>query len=450
MIQRNKNNNNNINKTFHVEEGIQDEHDNQLSLLSKSTDRPKCIYLDYNGTTPVYPQVLRAMMPYLTHEFGNPSSSHAYGHGPRRAVIEARRKIARYILELDDCSDENVRESIVFVGCGSEADNLAIHLALRSNAAGNKRHIVTTNVEHPAVMECLKYLEQDGSDVSVTYVGVNEEGLVSAAEVIAAIQADTCLVTVMLANNETGALMPVKEIAQECRQRGVLFHTDAAQAVGKVNLAVQSSLGGSDMVTIVGHKFGAPKGIAALYIRPGCLEEHGRQLPTLFGQSGALILGGGQEKGRRAGTENVPYIVGIGEAASMISKNDQERMRILRDNILSKIISYGNLKSNQFRINGPKDKNKILPNTLSISFQGISASLLLDSIQQRVAISAGSACHAGEKDKISSILVSMSVPQEFSKGTLRISVGPRTDESEIEKAAELISKEVKRLQNRLY
>ncbi len=289
--------------------------DSESELKSEHIVHP-CIYLDYNGTTPVDRRVFATMIPYLTLHFGNPSSSHAFGQAPKRAISKARRSIMQLLSSkhLDDLDDSALQKSIIFTGCGTEADNMAIHLAVNStpNSKWKKKHIVTTNVEHPAITECLKVLEAKG-EIAVTYVPVNDEGMVSAEQVIKAIRDETVLVTVMLANNESGALQPVKEIAPYCRKRGILFHTDAAQAVGKVSITLDNKGISSDvdMVTIVGHKFGAPKGIACLYIRPGCLEENGRKEPLTsgFGSSGILLLGGGQEGGRRAGTENVPYIV---------------------------------------------------------------------------------------------------------------------------------------------
>lgn len=422
-----------------------------------------CIYLDYNGTTPIDRRVFAAMIPYLTLHFGNPSSSHAYGAAPKRAINKARRSILDLLhpnntTELDDTY---VNDAIVFTGCGTEANNMAIQLAIHSTKTTNikkKPHIVTTNVEHPAIAECLKVL-QTKNEIDVTYVPVNEEGIVSATDVSNAITDHTILVTVMLANNESGALQPVKEIAEDCHQRGILFHTDAAQAVGKVSIAldergISSSV---DMVTIVGHKFGAPKGIACLYIRPGCLVEHGRTEPTVFGygSSGMLLQGGGQERGRRAGTENVPYIVGMGHAAEILAsftskrkhkrwRKNASKMRSIRTRLLFQFKdAFQYIDPEIVRENGPADPTKRLPNTLSIGFKNVNSAELLKNVQSVVACSAGSACHASG-GKISGVLVAMKVPPEYARGTLRLSVGPSTRLDEVDKAAKIIIDEIKR------
>lgn len=421
-----------------------------------------CIYLDYNGTTPVDRRVFASMIPYFTLHFGNPSSSHAYGATPKQAVSKARRSILELLHPNDtitEFDDADVDESIIFTGCGTEADNMAIHLALDSTPTKKrtKKHIVTTNVEHPAITECLKILEAKG-DITVTYVPVNREGIVSARQVIKAITSETVLVTIMLANNESGALQPVKDIAPYCRKRGILFHTDAAQAVGKVSLALDDKgISDVDMVTIVGHKFGAPKGIACLYIRPGCLKENGRKEPTSCGyrSSGLLLLGGGQEGGRRAGTENVPYIVGMGYAANILTaytskkkhrrwRKNASKMRSIRSRLLNQLRdAFRDIDKDIVRENGPKDSTKRLPNTLSVGFKNVHSGELLKKIQSTVACSAGSACHASG-GKVSGVLVAMKVPMEYARGTLRLSVGPSTTIDEVDKAAEIIIEEIKR------
>jgi cysteine desulfurase len=285
---------------------------------TSTTDGTKCIYLDYNATTPIDPRVLQAMLPYLTTHFGNPSSSHAYGIEPKVAIQKAREAILK-MLHPHCCPEKTTKEEeqggILFTGCGTEADNLAIHLAIQNRIKcgrhdpkedeKNKCHIVTTNVEHPAVAQYLDALEKKGM-VQVTRIPVNEEGYVTLDHVRQGIRlGETVLVTIMLANNESGALQPVKQVAEYCRKHGILFHTDAAQAVGKISVALDETGIGDcvDMMTIVGHKFGAPKGIACLYVRPGCLgnKEKGIQLES----SDYLLIGGGQEGGKRGGTENV-------------------------------------------------------------------------------------------------------------------------------------------------
>jgi cysteine desulfurase len=342
---------------------------------------------------------------------------------------------------------------------------MAIHIAINSWNAGvpNKRggdnddngnnkagctpiaHVVTSTVEHPAIVECLKFLER-GNHIETTYVKVDEEGIVSATDIISAVKSNTCLVTLMLANNESGAIMPVCEVARFCRSRGILFHTDAAQAVGKIDVSLEHQLGDADMVTLVGHKFGAPKGVAALYIRPGCLRENGRGDPYLYTRSGALLLGGGQEMGRRAGTENVPYIVGMGKAATLVSAGPKlvqnaVRMEELRTRLIKNLTR--DLGADQIRVNGPQDPKRRLPNTLSVGIKDIHSGELLRCIGNEVAASAGSACHSSG-GTVSSVLLAMNVPMNFAIGTLRLSVGFDTTEAQIDDATKVITREVRR------
>lgn len=221
-----------------------------LQYWRKDNKKDECIYLDYNGTTPVYKDVLDVMLPYLQQHFGNPSSSHKFGQAPRMAIENARRNILKLL-----GADHQQTKSIWFTGCGTESDNLAIQLALQSNCSKKTKHIVSSNVEHPAVDLYLKYLEKEGT-ASVTYVPVGTDGRVDAKDVIGALTENTILVTLMLANNESGALQPVKQVSEECRKLGILMHTDAAQAAGKISCEV-ADLGYPDMITIVGHKIGA-------------------------------------------------------------------------------------------------------------------------------------------------------------------------------------------------
>lgn len=435
---------------------------------NEKSDR-KCVYLDYNGTTPIYPPVVTAMLPYLTEHFGNPSSSHHFGQEPKRAVNKARQSLLRLIQHSSDGDTDT--SSIVFTGCGTEANNLAIRLSLLSSQheadANGLIHVVSTNIEHPAITQCLdSYSAQGGltPKISVTYVPVNEEGIVSTDDVINAIRPNTALVTIMTANNEVGSIQPVSEIAKVCREKQVLFHTDAAQAVGKIDLrGLADPSTGADMVTVVGHKFGAPKGIAALYIRPNCFNENGRTNPQDGGS--VLLMGGGQEGGRRGGTENVPYIVGMGRAAEMVLEKRQsplhqndildgweynsQHMEALRKRLLHNLIQgLGNDKSGEptiVRTNGPSDPKLRLPNTLSVGLKSIRSGALLSNIGNIVACSAGSACHSSSSQTMSysSILKAMNVPPEYAIGTLRLSVGPDTTEEEVDFAAEVIVKEAK-------
>ena len=421
------------------------------ALYNSST---RCIYLDYNGTTPIREEVVSAMIPYLTTHFGNPSSAHYYGRQPKVAIQRARAEIASLLLTQEQVQDKKLVEetsnAIIFTGCGTEADNMAIHLAVYAWFAGRKTnkeagipHVVTCNVEHPAVAECLKFFEQRG-DIETTYVKVDEEGLVSASDVIDVIRPNTCFVTLMLANNESGAIMPVLEVASFCRKKGVLFHTDAAQAVGKLAMDLER-LGGPDMITLVGHKFGAPKGVAALYVRPGCLGKNGRKEPDLYGVSGGLLLGGGQETGRRAGTENVPYIVGMGRAASLVSGPNLVENAAHMEQMRTKLIDNltRELGKENIRANGPRERERRLPNTLSVGIKNVHSGELLKRVGEQVAASAGSACHASG-GKISAVLLAMNVPIEFANGTLRLSVGVGTSEADLDRATEIIAREARR------
>jgi cysteine desulfurase len=499
-----KNNNN-----CHTGEQEQDEDENEHEdENNEDSQQHQCIYMDYNGTTPVKKEVVSAMLPFMTSYFGNPSSSHAYGTVPKRAIQKARREVAMLLLtpqEQNECCNaavtrkdtddstsviiaaakklDDIASSIVFTGCGTEADNMAIHLAIEAYHHGHNKessdnlenentndkdtllpHIVTTNVEHPAIVEYLRHLEQHQPcpKLTVTYVPVNEEGFVVASDVLDAIRPNTCLVTLMLANNESGALMPVANVARECRRRNVLCHTDAAQAVGKVPINLKHALGDVDMVTMVGHKFGAPKGVAALYIRSGCLLGNNNDSPQWFGASGGLLLGGGQEGGRRAGTENVPYIVGMGRAAALVAANleqDAQWMERLRQKLLSELTDR--LGASNIRVNGPleestskhvNDSNSIrdmplrLPNTLSVGIRDVQSGNLLRQVGQELAASAGAACHSsgGTSGGVSSVLMAMNVPMNFARGTLRLSVGTDTTEDEVRRAAKIIARETKR------
>jgi len=407
---------------------------------SVSISDAKCIYLDYNGTTPITPQVLQAMMPFLTRHFGNPSSGHCYGQAPRQAMDEARLQVLQLLGR--PTADPS---SVWFTACGTESDNMAIQCAIMANQhrfssqdQDTKPHIVTSNVEHPAIEVYLQHLEQEGI-CSVTYVPVQTDGRVKATDVIAAITPQTILVTLMLANNEVGALQPVPTVSQYCRQHNILFHTDAAQAAGKVSVDLTDALGDADMVTLVGHKLGAPKGVACLYVRSGCLSQHGRQMPN--GKQ-VLLHGGGQEFGRRAGTPNVPYIVGFGHAAAEAAKRWPRHAKhmaacraYLLDQLQEKLGGASSVKAN-----GPAEPHHRLPNTLSVGLRGVHSGQLLQAVGDRVAASAGATCHSTES--VSAVLKAMNVPIEWARGTLRLSVGPSTTFPEVEKAAQILADQV--------
>ena len=373
------------------------------------------IYLDYNATTPLDPAVIEAMRPYLESNYGNPSSSHAYGVQAKQAVEAARQQVARM---LGARADE-----IVFTSGGSESNNLAIRgaaLALRSK--GN--HIITSAIEHPAVTEVCRYLKSNGFRIDI--VPVDSTGLVDPADVAKAITPATTLVTIMHANNEVGTIQPIREIADIAHQHGAWMHTDAAQSVGKIPTQVDEL--GVDMLSVAGHKLYAPKGIGVLYVRTGLQLEK-------------LIFGANHERGWRAGTENVLEIVGLGKACELISEQlDQRssRMRMLRDRLHEGIVT----RLPQAHLNGHQELR--LPNTLSLSFPGIEANVILAELTE-VAASAGAACHADEV-VMSETLEAMNVPVDTAMGTIRFSTGMFLTEADIDQAATATADVVERLQ----
>ncbi|HQP32081.1 MAG TPA: aminotransferase class V-fold PLP-dependent enzyme, partial [Deltaproteobacteria bacterium] len=323
------------------------------------------IYLDYNGTTPLDPEVIAAMRPFLEEDFGNPSSSHWYGIRPKQAVEAARRQVASLL----GC----LPEEIVFTSGGTESNNHAIKGLARA-LKDKGRHIVTSAIEHPAVLEVCRSLESEGFET--TYVAVDGQGMLDPGEVARALRPDTILVSIMHANNEVGTVQPIAAIAELARSRGIAVHTDAAQSLGKIPVDVAAL--GVDLLSMAGHKLYAPKGIGALYVRTGLALEK-------------FCHGAGQEKGRRAGTENVMGIVGLGKACELAGRDlagCMARMRGLRERLHRGITR----RMGDVRLNGHPDQR--LPNTLSLSFKGLAANRLLEEIGLEVAASAGAACHA--------------------------------------------------------
>lgn len=385
----------------------------------------RCIYLDYNATTPIFPEVAEEMTPFLHEHFGNPSSGHAFGRPCVAAVATARSRVAALL----GCSEHEV----VFTSCGSESDNHAIVgvvAAAKERLQGRVPHVVTTNIEHPAVIECLVALAAEGR-LTYTEVPVDTEGLVTAEAVAAAMTGETVLVTVMHSNNEIGALLPVAAIAAACKAPGVVVHTDAAQSVGKVPVKVDDI--GADLITVVGHKFGAPKGVAALYVRRGTPIAR-------------LLHGGGQEKGLRAGTESVILLAGLGKAAELAESEAAQtsaHMRTTRDRLQAALLERCAAAGVEARVNGPRDDARRLPNTLSISLRGLQAAPLLTEVSDVLAASAGSACHAAGAS-ISAVLQAIRLPEELAVGTLRLSVGRHTTAEDVEAAVEIIMQAVAR------
>jgi cysteine desulfurase len=375
----------------------------------------KPVYLDYNGTTPHDPEVIETMRPFLEEEFGNASSSHWYGIAPKRAVIAARKQVA----ELLKCGPEE----IIFTSGGTESNNHAIlGIALAKRSYGN--HVITTLIEHPAVLEVCRYLETQGFEV--TYLPVEEDGIVAVTDIEKAITRRTILITVMHANNEVGSIQPVEEIAALARDRGITMHTDAAQSVGKIRTRVDDL--DVDLLSVAGHKVYAPKGIGALYIRKGT-------------ELRKFMLGAGQEMGKRAGTENILEIVGLGKACEIAARDLDRNMAHLQE---MRDLLHDGLKElvREIRLNGHPEQR--LPNTLSLSFKDLEANRILEEIGLDVAASAGAACHA-DSIEISHVLQAMNVPVEWAKGTLRFTTGRMTTQLEIVKATEAISQGVNRL-----
>jgi cysteine desulfurase NifS/selenium donor protein len=375
----------------------------------------KLIYLDYNATTPIDPRVAEAILPYIHQHFGNPSSSHAYGITTKKAVEKARKQIAEMLrCQIDE---------IIFTSGGSESINYAIKGAARAyRHKGN--HIITSSIEHPAVVEVCRYLEEQGH--KVTYLPVDKYGLVDPKQLEESITPETVLITVMHANNEVGTIEPIREISEMGHRHGILIHTDCAQSIGKIPVHVDDL--GVDLLSIAGHKLYAPKGIGALYIRSGVKLEK-------------LIHGADHERNLRAGTENVIEIVGLGEACELISKNLSQyskHMMKMRDRLEEGLKK----RFSNIRVNGHPEKR--LPNTSSVSFKGLEANTILSELKT-VAASAGAACHSDRVD-VSSVLQAMDVPIEFAMGTLRLSVGRTTSAGEIDQAIEDLARIVEKLQ----
>ncbi len=373
------------------------------------------IYLDYNGTTPNAPEVVEAMRLYLETEFGNPSSSHWYGIRPKQAVEAARRQVAGLI----GCT----ADEIFFTSGGTESNNQAI----KSIAAARQdrgRHIITSQIEHPAILEVCRFME--GWGFSVTCLPVDEFGRVDPDDVAAAVRPETILISIMHANNEVGTIQPIKEISAIASQAGILMHTDAAQSPGKVPVNVDDL--GVDLLSIAGHKLYAPKGVGALYIRKGV-------------ETRPFCHGAGQEKGARAGTENVPGIVGLGKACELIAAGLEKKaahMKTMRDRFENALRSG----LTGIRFNGHAELR--LPNTCSVSFSGLEADRILEEIGLEVAASAGAACHSDHVE-ISPVLAAMNIPEDRAKGTLRFSTGKMTTTEDIDRAAEVIITAVKKL-----
>jgi cysteine desulfurase len=367
------------------------------------------IYMDHNATTPIRPEVLEALLPYYGEEFGNPSSVHSFGQGIRVAVEEAREKVAALL-------GAKPRE-VIFTSGGTESDNMALRGVLSANGARG-RHIVTSQIEHPAVLDTCRYLETRG--VEVTYVRVGPSGVVAPDDVARAIRGDTVLISVMHGNNETGCIQPVSEIGRIAKDRGILFHTDAVQTVGKLPTRVDELQ--VDLLSLSGHKLNAPKGVGALYIREGTPCE-------------ALIAGGHQERNRRSGTENVAGIIALGKACELAQREMEEegrRLSLLRDRLQEGLLE--NIP--EVQVNG--DSIRCLPGTLNMSFRAVGGEPLLINLDLLgVAVSTGSACASGSTEP-SHVLVAMGVPRDMIQGSLRFSLGWGNTEEEVDYVIEIL------------
>jgi cysteine desulfurase len=376
-----------------------------MTIPSELADGP--IYLDHNATTPVDPAVIEAMLPFLTSAFGNPSSDHHYGTAPRAALDQARDQIATLLGAIDG--------QIVFTGSGSEADNLAIRGTVLA-AGVDRPHVITQHTEHPAVLRACQALRH-WHDVDVTYLPVDADGLVDPDELAAAFTDRTVLVSIMAANNETGALQPIPELTRVTHDHGAVFHCDAAQTVGKIPLDVTAL--DVDLLTVVGHKMYAPKGIAALHIRSGVPLE-------------PLVYGGGQEHGLRAGTENVALAVALGAAAHLatahLTGGGHHHIQQLRDRLHHHL---ADALPGRVLLNGPVDAR--LPNTLNISIRGTIGHDLL-AATPGIAASTGSACHSGTHEP-SPVLTAMGLDTERGLAALRLSLGRWSTADDVDRAA---------------
>lgn len=378
----------------------------------------KIIYVDNAATTAVSNKVLEAMIPYYKEKYGNPSSIYSLGRGAKKAIEQARETVAK-------CINANPNE-IFFTSGGSEADNWAIKSIAFEQAKKGKKHIITSSIEHHAVLHCVESLEKQG--FKVTCIKVNEKGMVNPKDIEEAINENTALVSIMYANNEIGTIQPIKEIGEICRKRGVPFHTDAVQAIGNLHVDVVNQ--NIDMMSISAHKFHGPKGVGALYVKKGMRIKN-------------FIDGGAQERGLRAGTENVAGIVGLSvamkEACDNIDKKSA-KLKKMRDRLIESIT-----KIKRTRING--DLENRLPGNVNISFEGIEGEgllLLLD--MKGICASSGSACTSGSLDP-SHVLLAIGLPHEIAHGSLRISLGENNTDEEIDYIIECIPPIIERLRS---
>ena len=387
--------------------------------MSRNTNEIKIIkpiYLDYNATTPIDPEVLGAMLPYFKEHFGNPSSNYIYGKLAKKAVNKAREQVAKLI--------NSEPTDIVFTSGGTESNNFAI-IGTALSRVDKGKHIITSRIEHPSILKTLKYLNKKFG-FKITYLPVDECGMVNSSDVEQAITNDTILITIMHANNEVGTIEPIMEISRIAQEKDIIFHTDAAQSYGKIEVNVRKL--NVNLLTIAGHKLYAPKGIGALYISTRTNLDR-------------FIHGAEQELGRRPGTENVPYIVGLGHTCNTCFNTLQvfnQKVKILRDQLYSNL--FDGLGEENVKLNGhPKYR---LPNTLNISIKDVVGEELLNQIPE-IAASTGSACHSGSTDP-SSVLLAMGLTRIQALGALRLSLGRWSTQEDITTASHLIASNVTR------
>ena len=377
------------------------------------------VYADNAATTKMSPVSLEAMLPYMESCFGNPSSLHSAGQKAKEALTEARGEMAALL----GCSPKE----IYFTSGGSEADNQAILSAAALGARKGKKHILSTAFEHHAVLHTLEKLKREGFQVEL--LDVHSHGNISAEEVRRAIREDTCLVTVMYANNEIGSVLPIAEIGEVCREKGVIFHTDAVQAAGHLPIDVGKEH--IDMLSLSAHKFHGPKGVGFLYVRDGVT------MPS-------FIHGGSQERGKRAGTENVPGIVGMGKAVELAFCNMRRRIRremMLRNYLIEKIMH----EIKGVRLNGHPTNR--LPGNVNVSFSGVDgASLLILLYEDGICASGGSACNTGE-ERVSYVIGALGVPDEYAAGTVRMTLSGETTREEIDRAVEALKQNLRKLRD---
>jgi cysteine desulfurase len=373
------------------------------------------LYLDYNATTPLLPEVVDAMLPYLREYFGNPSSDHAVGHRARAAVEDSRQQVAALL----GCSSDE----IVFTSGGTEANNLAIRGA--TEAQPDRRHVVTSVIEHPATANPCRWLEGHGYRIS--WVGVDAGGRVQVRDVEAALAADTAIVTVMHANNETGVLQPIADLARAAHRVGAIVHTDAAQSIGKMSVDVRTL--GVDLLSVAGHKLYAPKGVGALFVRRGT-------------PLAPFALGAGHERGIRPGTENVASVVGFGVACGIAGRDMAAwtaRVRQFRDELWTRLQE----RVSAVALNGHAQER--LPNTLNVRFPGVSGAALLAAAPE-IAASTGSACHQGQ-ESASAVILAMGIPAGEALGSVRLTLGRATTAEDIVRAADTLARAWRSIRN---